>query len=147
MKILLAVDDSQCSEAATRTVVQKMRPDRAEVRVLHVVEPIWLGVDYELGEVREIEAAREEGLKRGNKLVERIKSIVAKAAFTVTTAIEEGDPRFAIVDHADQWKADLLVLGSHGRKGLGRLLIGSVAEYVARHAHCSVLIVRVPTTR
>ena len=146
MKILLAVD-SQCSEAATRTVVQKMRPDRSEVRVLHVVEPVWLGVDYELGEVREIEAAREEGLKRGKKLLECIKSLVAKAGFTVTTAIEEGDPRFAIVDYAAQWKADLLVLGSHGRKGLGRLLIGSVAEYVARHAHCSVLVVRVPSVR
>ena len=147
MKILLAVDHSQCSEAATRTIVQKMRPDRAEIRVLHVVEPIWFAVDYELGEVREIEAAREEGLKRGKKLLECIKSLVAKAGFTVTTAIEEGDPRFAIVDYAAQWKADLLVLGSHGRKGLGRLLIGSVAEYVARHAHCSVWIVRVPSVR
>ena len=144
MKILLAIDDSQCSEAATRTVVQQMRPDRAEVRVLHVVEPIWLAVDYELGEVRQIEAAREEGLKRGKELVEHIMSLVAKADFTVTTAIEEGDPRFAIVDYAAQWKADLLVVGSHGRKGLGRLLIGSVAEYVARHAYCSVLIVRAP---
>ena len=147
MKILLAIDDSECSEAATWTVVQQIRPDRAEVRVLHVVEPIWLAVDYELGEVRQIEAAREEGLKRGKELVEHIKSLVAKAGFTVTTAIEEGDPRLAIVDYAAQWKADLLVVGSHGRKGLGRLLIGSVAEYVARHAHCSVLIVRVPLVR
>ena len=147
MKILLAVDDSQFSEAATQTIVEQVRPHGAEVCVLHVVEPIWFAADYELGDVREIEAAREEGLKRGNKLVEHIKSLVAKAGFTVTTAIEEGDPRFAIVDHADQWKADLLVLGSHGRKGLGRLLIGSVAEYVARHAHCSVLVVRVPSVR
>ena len=130
MKILLAIDDSQCSEAATQTIVQQMRPERAEVRVLHVVEPIWLAVDYELGEVRQIEAAREEGLKRGKELVEHIKSLVAKAGFTVTTAIEEGDPRFAIVDYAAQWKADLLVVGSHGRKGLDRLLIGSVAEYL-----------------
>jgi len=147
LKILLAVDDSQCSEAATHAIVEQVRPHGAEVRVLHVVEPVWLGVDYELGEVREIEAAREEGLKRGKKLLECIKSLVAKAGFTVTTAIEEGDPRFAIVDYAAQWKADLLVLGSHGRKGLGRLLIGSVAEYVARHAHCSVWIVRVPSVR
>jgi Universal stress protein family len=64
LKILIAIDDSQCSEAVTRTVVHQMRPDRAEVRVLHVVEPIWLAVGYELGEVRQIEAAREQGLKR-----------------------------------------------------------------------------------
>jgi len=130
LKILLAIDDSQCSEAATQTIVQQMRPERAEVRVLHVVEPIWLAVDYELGEVRPIEAGREEGLKGGKELGERIKSLVAKEGFTVTTAIEEGDPRFAIVDYAAQWKADLLVVGSHGRKGLDRLLIGSVAEYL-----------------
>lgn len=112
--------------------------------MLHVVEPMWLAVDFELGEVREIQAAREEGLKRGKELVEHTKALVAKADFTVTTAIEEGDPRFAIADYAAQWKADLVVVGSHGRKGLGRLLIGSVAEYVVRHAHCAVLIVRVP---
>lgn len=147
MKILLAIDHSQCSEAAARMVVQQMRADGAEVRVLHVLEPIWLAVDYELGEVRQIEAAREEGLKRGNELVEHIKSLVAKAGFTVSTAVEEGDPRFAIVDYAAQWKPDLLVVGSHGPKGLGRLLIGSVAEYVARHVHCSVLIVRLPTAK
>ena len=147
MKILLAIDDSECSEAATRTVVEQMRSDRAEVRILHVVEPMWLAVDYELGEVRQIEAAREERLKRGKELVEHIKSLVAKADFAVSTTIEEGDPRFVIVDHAAQWKADLLVVGSGGRKGLARLFIGSVAEYVARHAHCSVLIVRVPLVR
>jgi nucleotide-binding universal stress UspA family protein len=142
LKILLAVDDSECSEAATRAVVQQMRLDRAEVRVLHVLEPIWLGVDDALGQVRQIEAAREGGLKRGKELLEHIKSILATAGLTATTALEEGDPRFAIVDYAAQWKADLLIVGSHGRKGLGRLLIGSVAEYVARHAPCSVLIMR-----
>jgi nucleotide-binding universal stress UspA family protein len=146
LKILLAIDDSQSSEAATRTVVQQMRSDRAEVCVLHVIEP-WLVFDYELGEIRPIEAWREEGLKRGKGLVERIRPLVTEAGFTVTTAIEEGDPRFVIVEYTAQWKADLLVVGSHGPKGLGRLLVGSVAEYVVRHAHCSVLIVRVPLAR
>ncbi len=112
--------------------------------MLHVIEP-WFVFDYELGEVRQIEASREEGLKRGKELAERIKPVVVEAGFRVTTAIEQGDPRFAIVEYAAQWKADLIVVGSHGRKGLGRLLIGSVAEHVARHANCSVLIVRVPS--
>ena len=67
---------------------------------MHVLEPVWLAVDYELGEVRQIEAAREEGLKRGKELVEHIRSLVAKAGFTVSTAVEEGDPRLAIVDYA-----------------------------------------------
>lgn len=144
MKILLATDGSKFSESATRMVIQQMRSDRAELCVLYVVEP-WLVFDYELGEIRPLKASREEELKRGKGLLERIKPLVAEAGFRVTTAIEQGDPRFAIVEYAAQWKADLLILGSHGRKGLARLLIGSVAEYVARHANCSVLIVRVPS--
>ena len=60
--------------------------------------------------------------------------------------MEKADPRAAIVDYAANWKADLIVLGSHGRKGLDRFLIGSVAEFVARHAFCSVQIVRIPGT-
>jgi nucleotide-binding universal stress UspA family protein len=144
LKILLAIDGSKCSEGTARAVAQQVRPDGAEVRVLHVSEPTWLAVDYELGQVQEIQAAREEGLKQGKEFVESIKPLLVQAGFVVATAVEEGDPRFAITECAAKWKADMLVVGSHGRRGLGRLLIGSVAEYVARHAHCTVLIVRVP---
>jgi nucleotide-binding universal stress UspA family protein len=146
LKILLAIDGSKCSEDTATAIAQQLRPDGAEVRVLHVSEPTWLAVDYELGQVQEIQAAREEGLKRGKEIVESIKPLLAQAGFAVTTAFEEGDPRFAITEYAAQWNADLLVVGSHGRRGLGRLLIGSVAEYVARHAHCTVLIVRIPAS-
>jgi nucleotide-binding universal stress UspA family protein len=53
-----------------------------------------------------------------------------------------GDARMLILDEAKEWKADLIVLGSHGRRGLDRLLMGSVAESVAVHAHCSVEVIR-----
>lgn len=59
-------------------------------------------------------------------------------------AVEEGNPKVVIVDEANKWRADLIVLGSHGRKGLDRFLLGSVSEAVSRHATCSVEIVRVP---
>ena len=143
MKILLAIDDSKFSEAAMKTVIQQMRPDRTEVCVLHVVEPILLIPDY--GGVKQIEAAEQRKRERGKELATRNEQLLVKEGFKVTTAITEGDPRLGIVDYAAQWKADLIVVGSHGRKGLGRLLIGSVAESVARHANCSVLIVRVPS--
>jgi nucleotide-binding universal stress UspA family protein len=143
LRILLAIEDSKFSEAATRMVVQKMRAEGAEVCILHVAEPTWLVLDYDLGgQLGQIEAAREENLERGKRLLARVEPVVAAAGFRVTTAMEEGDARFVIVDRAERWKADLTVVGSHGRKGLGRLLLGSVAEHVARHAHCSVLIVR-----
>jgi nucleotide-binding universal stress UspA family protein len=54
----------------------------------------------------------------------------------------EDEIRGAILDFAKDWKADLIVVGSHGRRGLTRFMLGSVAESIARHAHCSVWIVR-----
>jgi nucleotide-binding universal stress UspA family protein len=53
-----------------------------------------------------------------------------------------GDPRVLTLDHAKEWGADLIVLGSHSRRGLDRMLMGSVSEAVARHAHCSVEVIR-----
>jgi nucleotide-binding universal stress UspA family protein len=143
VKILLAIEDSKFSEAATQTVIRQMRPDGAEVCILHVTEPKWLVLDYELGQLGQIEAAREDALQQGKELLARVEPVVAAAGFSTTTALEEGDARFVIVDRAEQWHADVIVMGSHGRKGLGRLLLGSVAEHVARHAHCTVMIVRV----
>lgn len=142
MKILLAIDDSKHSEAAMQMVMRHMRAEDTEICVTHVVEPVWLVLDYETGELGQIEVSREERISRGKEIIERTKQCVMKAGFKVSTALDEGDARLAIVDRAVQWKADLIVLGSHGRKGVGRLLLGSVAESVARHARCSVLIVR-----
>ena len=62
----------------------------------------------------------------------------------MTTAVEWGDPKSKIINAAEAWGADLIVLGSHGRKGLQRFLLGSVSETDMRHAHCSVEIVRLP---
>jgi nucleotide-binding universal stress UspA family protein len=83
--------------------------------------------------------------------VEEAKALAAKAAgalrsagVNVTTAVVQGDPKSIILDNAKTWGADLIVLGSHGRKGLERFLVGSVSEAVLRHAHCSVEIVRLP---
>jgi len=70
---------------------------------------------------------------------------VARLCFlhSLTAAVEEGDPKSKILDTARDWDADLIVLGSHGRKGLQHFLMGSVSEAVARHAECSVEIVRI----
>jgi nucleotide-binding universal stress UspA family protein len=67
---------------------------------------------------------------------------IAAPGLTVETAVQEGDPRSVILDAADDWKADLIVVGSHGRTGLKRLVLGSVAQSVVAHASCSVEVVR-----
>jgi nucleotide-binding universal stress UspA family protein len=73
--------------------------------------------------------------------------MLCSAGFKVTSSIEEGDARNVILDHAESWHADLIMVGSHGRTGLVQLLMGSVSDAVARHAGCSVEIVRVRSAR
>ena len=89
-------------------------------------------------------AFRKLSLKHGQELVQQAERLLSKAGYKTQTAVEEGDPKSKIIDQAKKWKADLIVMGSHGRKGLNRFLMGSVAETVSRHASCSVEIVRIP---
>jgi nucleotide-binding universal stress UspA family protein len=79
-------------------------------------------------------------------LVERVAKELRSAEFTTDTAVETGDVRESIIDAAAAWHADLIVVGSHGQSGLRLFLLGSVAEFVARHATCSVEIVRTPVS-
>jgi nucleotide-binding universal stress UspA family protein len=145
MRVLLAIDDSIFSEAATQAVIQQIRPENVEVCVLHVVKPLLLNYAY-IDEVGELGAA-EQAVERGKELVGRAEQHMTKAGLEAHTLVEKGDPRAVIVDHSLRWKADLIVLGSHGLKGLDRLLLGSTSEAVLRHAHCSVEIVRILSAR
>ncbi len=144
MKVLLAIDDSKFSQAAMDTLTAQANPSETEVRVLHVLEPL---PSYPHGQtwgyVPEASQILEEQRQEAEGLVARASQILRDAGFTVTTVIEEGNPKGVIIDSATEWRADLIVLGSHGRKGLNRFLMGSVSEAVARHATCSVQIVRI----
>jgi nucleotide-binding universal stress UspA family protein len=142
MKILLAVDDSKFSDAALQAVIAQIRPQGTEVLVLHVVEPVTLSSPPQMspGYTPELEMQ----VKEGHELVERDVQKLRAAGFNTHGAVETGDVRGEILDAAAEFGADLIVLGSHGRKGVQRFLLGSVAENVARHAPCSVQIVRIP---
>ncbi|MBZ5698739.1 MAG: universal stress protein [Acidobacteriia bacterium] len=148
MKILLAIDDSKFSEAAIQMVVGQARPQETEVRVLHVLLPPSLLLGREMGGYDpEFEAVWKAQREQAKALVTKATGILRTSGFNVTSTLEEGDPKSKIIDLASKWNADLIVLGSHGRRGLDRFLMGSVAEAVARHAKCSVEIVRVPAAR
>jgi nucleotide-binding universal stress UspA family protein len=144
MRTLLAVDDSEYSEAATQAVMRQMLPEGAEVCVFHVVAPLILIPYGYMGKVETLEAAQQEKLKEGKELVERTAQQLRSAGFQAHAVTEEGEPKSAILDKAAQWAADVIFMGSHGRKGMDRFLIGSTSEAVLRHAHCSVEIVRIP---
>jgi nucleotide-binding universal stress UspA family protein len=139
MKILFATDGSKFSEAAMRALISQCRPQGTQVRVLNVVDlPLMIPTLYAA-------EYREESLKDGAELVRKAEQPLAKAGYKVETAVEEGDPKSTILDEAKSWHADLIVLGSHGRKGVDHFLMGSVSDAVSRHAPCSVEVVRIPT--
>jgi nucleotide-binding universal stress UspA family protein len=143
VKVLLAIDDSDFSEAALQTVCGQLRPSETEIHVLSVIDPLlYLPVYNALPNVGSIDSMRDEYQKQALQLVDRAAATLREAGYRVTEAVEEAEPRTAIVDYAQRVNADLIVVGSHGRRGFPRLLLGSVSEYVARHAHCSVEIVR-----
>lgn len=143
-RILLAVEDADFSAAAADAIRRQFQPEAAEIYLFHANDPLVYLPLYEgiAKDTRRIELAREEDLKEAQNLIEQTAQPLRDAGFRVNTSIEEGEPRTAIVDYAERVKADLIVVGSHGRRGLSRLLLGSVSEYVARHAPCSVEIVR-----
>jgi nucleotide-binding universal stress UspA family protein len=80
-------------------------------------------------------------------LVDKYAQQLRAEGYKVDSAIESGDIRETIIDSAARWRADLIILGSHGHKGMQRLLLGSVTESVVRHADCSVLVVRLHASR
>lgn len=142
MRILLAVDGSQASQDAVDELSSRPWPDPTVVRVLCVIQPFAPPVtDFALSaatmdDVLQAQQTRAERLTAS--AVERLSA----HRLSAEAAIHEGDARSAIIAAADEWNADLIVMGSHGHTGLQRLLMGSVAQAVVAHAHCSVEIVR-----
>jgi nucleotide-binding universal stress UspA family protein len=144
MKILLAVDDSKFSQAAIQSVLHTARPQETEVRVLHVLEPIFFSPEAQTwtsfpAYTEMIEQRRQDATELVKRAAESLRAVGFKGC---SYAVEDGVPKLTIADEARRWGADLIVLGSHGRTGLDRFLLGSVSESVARHAACSVEIVR-----
>lgn len=146
MKILLAIDGSKYSDATVQAVASQIRRENAQVLVLQIVEPRIYSTPPQMaaGYQPEMAEIMKEQFKLAQESVDRSAAALRSAGFEVSTRVLEAEPRTGILDLASEWHADLIVLGSHGRKGLQRFMLGSVAESVARGAYCSVLIVRTP---
>ena len=144
MKVILAVDGSSYSAAAAQLVATRPWLPDTTVRVLMAVEPIMQAPDMWSGivGVETLELARKELMRQATQVVNGVAETLRAASLDVETAVREGDPRSVIVDQAEAWSADLVVVGSHGYTGLKRLLLGSVAQSVVTYAPCSVEVVR-----
>ena len=144
MKILLATDGSPCSDAAVDEIARRPWPADSQVRVISVVElpaPIaaepYLLPDNFFVEVEK--AARNSA----QEVITRAESKLSESGnLLVSTEVLMGSPKRVIVEEAETWHADLIVVGSHGYRAWERLLLGSVSQAVATHAPCSVEIVR-----
>jgi nucleotide-binding universal stress UspA family protein len=145
MKILLAIDDSKFSQLATERLASQFHVQGADVLVLHVVEPLVFSTPPQMAAAYtpEMIARQREQFKRAEDTVARTAKWLRDAGFRqVETRVVETEIRTGILNVAEEWQADLITVGSHGRKGLKRFLLGSVAESVSHHAKCSVLVVK-----
>jgi len=146
LKILLAIDGSLFSDAAVGDVAAKPWPPGSEVRIISVVEPPLLPtVETWVPPDDYIESLERAGEDQANSVIKTAVDRIDKTQgdrLRVSTEIVRGHPKHAIIDAAEAWDADLIVVGSHGYRGLTKLWLGSVSQAVASHAKCSVEIVR-----
>jgi nucleotide-binding universal stress UspA family protein len=135
MRILIGVDGSSASDAVLQEVTLRPWPKGSEFRLVTAVDPFFF--------VRAPQLLEETKKSTKEELEEDSEGLRGKG-WPVSTDVLLENPRHAIAKLATEWKADLAVLGSHGRGAFTRLLIGSTAQAVLRHAPCSVEIVRTP---
>ena len=137
-KILFPTDFSPASEDALRWATALARDSGATLSIVHVEEP---PMAYGGGEMY---IALDEGETKGElrRLLGNVVPTDHNVPFEHRLLV--GDPATAIVEDAEKENADLIVMGTHGRAGLSRLLMGSVAEAVVRRARCPVLTVKHP---
>lgn len=141
--ILCPLDFSRFSRHALEQAVALAREFGAEIAALHVhagapVAEVVTAGPATLGDRSAPVAPQAVSLMRE---LREVADEVEAAGVTVQTLLADGDPVAAIVEHAAAWRADLIVMGTHGRTGFERLLLGSVAEKVLRKAPCPVLTV------
>jgi nucleotide-binding universal stress UspA family protein len=143
MRILVAVDDSAHSERAVRFVARMRWPAGSRVIVVNVLAPVLTPPTGggESGVPLLIEVT-EQQRQQGVALTARAEKVLREAGVTAESRMPTGDPRDAILRLVQDERADLLVLGSHGRTGFAKLLLGSVSSHAVTHAHCSVLVVK-----
>lgn len=148
MKILLAVDGSVYSDAAVEEVAKRPWPSQSELKVITAAEtPVMVSMEPWATAPEYFELI-EKSVREAAKAV--IESALLKLRKTednklkISSETIQGPPKQVIIEEAESWGADLIVMGSRGLGTWNRLLMGSVSNSVVHHANCSVEIVRRP---
>lgn len=143
--ILVPIDGSPASSRGLSEAVKLARDQGAGILLLHVVDE-WRVAAGDIAAVN-LEAGSKVLREAGAELLKKAEAQVREAGVNVETALVEelGTPvGECIVRRAREWPADLIACGTHGRRGVSRLLLGSSAEYIVRHSPVPVLLVRMP---
>ena len=150
MRVLFATDGGKQSDMAFAAIKRLSLADGDEIKLISVVDmALPMAIDLYGGylpDTSDLEkAARENAVKVVESGAEKVRSFADPEKVQISTDVLFGSPESRIVETAEEWKADLIVVGSHGYSRWERLLLGSVSDSVVHHAPCSVLVIRVPT--
>jgi nucleotide-binding universal stress UspA family protein len=144
LKILVATDGSQCAEGAVQSVAERPWPKGSEIEVMTVVHTnVPFAPEFTMMGVAAYATKLDEDRRRAPQRVQAAERGLAPASgVTVSSRVLEGNPAALIIDEATRWKADLVIVGSHGYGRSKHGDLGPVAQEVTRQAPCSVEIVR-----
>ncbi|MGH6638175.1 MAG: universal stress protein [Polaromonas sp.] len=140
--LLVPVDGSSTAGKAIGTAIAIAEAFKSAVTVIYVIDPYafsGVGTDFSYGQAEYLGAATAEA----NEAIKAAKQAFQDHGISVTASIVEGHAIYrGILETAESLNADLVVMGSHGRRGLEKLVLGSVTAQVLSHAHLPVLVVR-----
>lgn len=141
-KLLVPLDGSKMAENALDYARHLARQNDSVIHLVHVSAAGWIVGDVTgFGGYPIPQAILDTEVESQTAYLAKIKADLEADKLTVFVHATQGEPSMEILDLADKHSCDLIVLTSHGRTGLNRFLIGSVAERIARHASCPVMIV------
>jgi nucleotide-binding universal stress UspA family protein len=141
-RITVASDLSKVSRSALNTAVEFAHSMRAELIIVHVIAPITLLMREQFIHPGILETIEADARKWAEKQLARLAAVARKSSVRVKVLLLSGDPADQIIRAARTHRADLIVVGTHGRRGFSKMMIGSVAERVVRTASCPVVTVR-----
>ena len=143
-RILVPIDGSPTSDQGLDEAIALARVTGGSIRLLHVLDELVFTTGFETGAsyVRDVLPALRQGSERILAAARERVSAGSVAVDTLTIECLARRPCDVIVEAAAQWPADLIVIGTHGRRGVDRMMLGSDAEQVARMAPVPVLLVR-----
>ncbi|OYT50089.1 universal stress protein [Candidatus Bathyarchaeota archaeon ex4484_231] len=138
-RILIPTDGSDPSMRAAEFAIKIAKHFNSEIVAIYVIDRVIL---EEVSKVHERHGLEEEIRKNAERCLNYIVKLAERKGLKARSIVVEGQPHDQIVRYAESLKANMIIIGSKGRRGMNRILIGSVAERVIEYAPCPVLVIK-----